>query len=257
MASTRRLMALVLAVAVLATTALVIPSFGALGQNETDSPDSFAVAQGEQCVTVQPIGNGTRSVESFYDYRIPPNGDFVSYGTFDLQRNEVSQLFVYNGSDGLSLVFLHDRLGERSSFGGGVITADITGLPTEGQWVIMDDKYAAIDLYITDSQLFEVQEDVFENERGATHIEWVWKDNRSDGAVFRGLGSDQYDEITVDMQFNNRSNRYPYDEWSGPPERHRIEDWIVRSAANRTHTLDMDRPVTIGPGGCSPNSSGQ
>lgn len=250
----RTAVALALVVAVLVATALAVPSL-AREERGSNRPDSFAVTQGERCVTIQPLGNGTRSVESFYGYRIPPDGNYVSYGTLELQRSETSQLFVYNGSDGLSLVFLHDRLGERSTFGGGVITAEISGLPQDGRWAIMDDKYVKIDLYITDSQLFEVQEDAIDRTGTRTRIEWVWKDNRSDGAVFRGLGSDGYDEITIDMRFNQRSNRYPYDEWSGAPERHRVEEWIARSATGRTYRLEMGRPVTIEPGDCSPAES--
>lgn len=201
----------------------------------------FTVTQGSRCVTIKALGDGTKPVSDFYDYRsqyTPVKGIYSSYGTRSLQLVDTSQLFVYRGSDGLSLVLLHDKLKAGTGTGGGVITADVSGLPIDGTWIVEDDTYPGND-------------DVFAHDGTTSHVEWVWNDgNRTDGAVFRGLESSGYDGITIEMGFNEDSNRYPYRKWKTPPEENRITRWIARSRGGVTYDLDMDQPVTVSPGSC-------
>lgn len=203
----------------------------AVGQAETPT---VVFTQGDDSVRITPLGDGSRSVEAFYDYRSPatePTGQYSSYGTRDIQMNQVSQLFVYHGSDGLSLVFLHDEFSDTDG-GGAVITADISGLPESGDWVVEDDTY-------------NERDDVFRHSTGSSHIEWLTNGYRTDGAAFRGLEEANDTTITVDMQFNEESGNYPFEEWEGSPEQNEIERWIVRSGTGETTELAMDEPVEI------------
>lgn len=154
-----------------------------------ESGPEIVLTQGNESIQIMPLGDGSRSVEAFYDYRSPatePTGQYSSHGTVDIQQNQVSQLFVYHGSGGLSLVFLHDKFSDTAD-GGAVITADLSGLPESGEWVIEDDTY-------------DNRDDVFRYSPRSSHIEWFMNGYRTDGAVFRGLeGSNE--NVTVDMKF--------------------------------------------------------
>jgi hypothetical protein len=228
-----RLAGVALVAAVVVSALAVTP---VMAQEDTQT---FIVRQGDKCIQVTPLGDGSQSVEAFYDYRSPitePEGLYSSYGTTDIQQSQVSQLFVYRGSEGLSLVFLHDKLGDET--GGFVATGDISGLPSNGEWAVEDDSY-------------NNRDDVFRHSNGSSHIEWLSNGNRTDGAAFRGLGSPQYSTITVDIAFNEESANYPFEGWSGSPEQNQIEQWIVRSGTGETTQLDMSQPVKISPGTCS------
>jgi hypothetical protein len=223
-----------LAAVVLVSALGVIPATAAAQENQT-----FIIEQGDKCIQVTPLGNGSQTVEAFYDYRSPDmdqTGLYSSYGTTEIQKSQVSQIFIYHGSNGYSLVFLHDKFGDGG--GGFVATADITGLPPEGEWVVEDDTYTNRD-------------DTFNHSNGTSHIEWASNGNRTDGAAFRGLESPNYTTITVAMKFNEESSRYPFEKWEGPPEANQIERWIVRSGTGETTELDMDKPVEVSPGTCS------
>jgi hypothetical protein len=228
-----RIASIVLALVVVGSVIAVAPA------TAQDDADTFVVEQGDQCTEITPLGDGSQSVEAFYDYRSPvtnPEGLYSSYGTTDIQESQVSQLFVYRGSEGLSLVFLHDEFGDES--GGFVATADVSGLPANGEWAVEDDSY-------------NNRDDVFEHGNGSSHIEWFSNGNRTDGAAFRGLASPNYRTITADVQFNDEADTYPFEGWESAPEDNRIDRWVARSESGETTELDMSRPVEISPGTCS------
>lgn len=207
----------------------------ALAVGAAGADPTFTVRQGSECTQVTPLGDGTQSVERFYDYRVlNETANYSSLGTRGIQMDQTSQLFVFRGSRGLSLVFLNDAIG---SPGGYVATADVSGLPPAGRWVVEDDDYPNRD-------------DVFEYDNTSAHIEWNSNGRRTDGAAFRGLESRNYSTITIDVAFNEETDRYPFDEWRGSPERNRIERWIVRSGTGGTTELDMSRPVELRRGTC-------
>ena len=209
-------------------------------QTEADDLQSFALSQGNRCVELSAYGEGRRSISEQYDYRNPytePSSfRYASFGTKTIQRSNTSQLFVYHGRNGYSLVFIHDSLnGDR---GGGTISANISGLPSSGQWVVEDDQYPERD-------------DVFSHENGSSYIEWVWNSgNRTDGGAFRGLGNSDYQEISINMSFNNASAQYPFEKWSNPISRNRITAWIARSGTGVAYQLNMSQPVRLRPGTC-------
>ncbi|EMA45368.1 hypothetical protein [Halococcus saccharolyticus] len=233
-----RIASIALALVVIGSVVAVVPA-AAQDSTEQNGSDTFIVQQGDRCTEVTALGDGSQSVEEFYDYRSPitdQEGLYSSYGTTDIQESQVSQLFVYRGSEGLSLVFLHDQFGDES--GGFVATADVSGLPADGEWAVEDDSY-------------NNRDDIFEHENGSSHIEWFSNGNRTDGAAFRGLGSSEYRTITADIQFNEEADTYPFEEWEGEPEANQIERWILRSGSGETTELDMNQPVEISPGTCS------
>lgn len=226
---------------------VVIVSLSAISATPTvvaqDDSQTYTVQQGGKCIEITPLGDGTQSIDDYYDYRSPltePEGLYSSYGTSDIQLNQVSQLFAYHGKNGTSLVFLHDRLGAKE--GGFVATADISGLPKNGTWAVKDDHYR------------DRQDDVFETNRSGgqqAHIKWLSNSNRTDGAAFRGIESSNYDEITVDIKFNSRSDAYPFQKWQGAPEDNEIERWITRSGTGETTSLNMNQSVSISQGACA------
>jgi len=200
----------------------------------------YSIVQGEECRPLESVGNGDRSVESFYDYRSPdtdPSGWYYAYGPArDLIREDTSQVFLYRGSDGLSLVFLHDGVGSGTT-SGGTAEADLTGVPADGEWVVRDDDYEGQD------------DDEFDG-GSSPHATWAWNEgNRTDGGAYGGLASDDWEEITVEMAFNEESDQYPYERWNGDPEDNEIDSWIARSGGE-TYELEMDEPITIVRGSC-------
>lgn len=191
----------------------------------------FGFTQHGQCYEVGAVGNGSRSVASFYDYR--PNMSYSSAGTRDLQENGASNLFVYHGTDGYSLVFVHDEYDEP---GGGAVSMTFTGLPGSGRWVVEDDDYPGRD-------------DRFDHDGSQSTIDWVWQDDRTDGAAFRGIEAAGDDGITVEPSFNEDAALW--ETWARPDSGGRVDTWRLLSGGGWPVTeLDMDAPVTVRPDGC-------
>ena len=188
------------------------------------SERSFIVEQGNTlfCVTALQTGE---TVETFYNY-ISPH----SHTTTDIERSDVSNLFLFEGPKGTSLIALHDKADDDhthgSDTGGGAVTFDITGLPTgSGQWVVRDDG----EISSTD-----------------TSPDWSWATQHTDGGAWRG-GLDGDFELTIDPAFNDAAERDPLSPGT-------IDEWHALSgdANNPERTnLDLDMPVTIQPGECA------
>lgn len=229
----RRLAGVAFAAVLMISALAVTPAPTAAQSNGTNT--TFIVEQGSQCIQITPLGDGTKTVEQFYDYEVlNQTANYSSLGTVDIQKDQTSQIFVYRGSEGLSLVFLHDKI---HTPGGFVATANISGLPSDGEWVVEDDNYTHRD-------------DTFKYTDTGAYIEWNSNGERTDGGVFRGLGSSNYSTITIDIKFNEQVDRYPFEEWAGSPEENEIEHWIVRSGTGETTELDLDEPVQLSPGTC-------
>ena len=199
----------------------------------SQSDGQYAVVQGDECVTIDPLGNGSQSAEAFYDYRTPntePRSyNYSSYGTTHLQEDDTSSLFLYEGRDGISLVLLHDQ--HAGDTAGGAVTMEFTGLPDAGEWVIEDDSY-------------EGRDDEFMHDRTSSRITWVYTDGRNDGAVFRG-GLDDDVELTIDPAFNDAADFRLYEGT--------ITDWQVLSATENGYertSLDMTEPIEMRSDGC-------
>ena len=163
---------------------------------------SFVAEQGDQQYEVTALSNG-ESIEEFYDYH-----SAEAHTTTDIEQDDVSHLFFWDGPNGLSFVIIHDR---RSDNEGGEVALDFSGLPDQGSWVVRDDNPGNDNWY---------------NDR----VEWFWNGTRTDGGAFRG-GLDSDPEITIDPSFS-----------SG------ISEWQLLSGdandPDRTQ-LDMKKPLTI------------
>lgn len=174
----------------------------------------FVVEQGSNSWSVSALSNG-ESVDDFFI-----NNDNYGQTTTNVERRDVSELFLWDGPNGVSLIVIHDKHNDGS---GGVVSFRITGLPTErGKWVVMDD--------------FEATHD-FDSETD-TAPDWKWYPCCSDGGVFRG-GLDGPFELTIHPAFNGEAERS-----SGG----RIGEWQFLSGSATTPDrieLDMDQAVTI------------
>jgi hypothetical protein len=196
---------------------------------QDDNQTEFAVTQGGECHQVEPIGRAWESVESFYGYETRSSRE-----TTDFQDNQVSNLFVFHGTEGYSLVVLHDEYGDAP--GGGTATMEFVGLPESGEWVIEDDNH-------------EDRDDVFLHRDTRSKIDWKWIENRTDGAAFRGLDTTDDLDLTVTPRFNERADAWGEWDWSGD-QANRTEAWRLYTDRSSTVELDMNRSITITKGVC-------
>ncbi|WP_247004870.1 CARDB domain-containing protein [Halosolutus gelatinilyticus] len=200
--------------------------------------EQYSVVQGDECMTIEPLGHGHQSATEFYDYRTPNTTDqnasdhsftYSSHGTTNLQEDDTSIMFLHKSRDGLSLAFVHDQLNGNTS--GGAVTMQVNNLPEDGEWVIEDDNYPGAD-------------DEFDHRGATSRISWTFTEGRSDGAVFNG-GLDGDFAIEIVPFFNDNADMQQYDG--------EISDWQVVSGPphdpQRT-SLNMSEPITIQSGGC-------
>lgn len=182
------------------TSVSALSGLSGLGAAEATT---FTVQQGDTSVEIEPVQRD-ETVESFYD---------VGGSEDPFQKDDTSQFFFYEGTDGLSLVFAHDARDGTS----GSVTMVFDGLPSDGSWVVEDDN-------VTND---------FAN--APDRIEWNWGGCCGDGGafgVYKGGFPDDF-EITVDA-----SN------WNG------LSRWVAVSGSidNIAAELDMNEPVTISAG---------
>lgn len=199
--------------------------------------DSVAVVQGDTCYNVRPLGDGSESVESFYH----PPGE----GANDLRLSGRSQVFLYDGSRGTSLVFLHDQAGDRPSgapTGGGTVALALEGLPLRGEWVVTDDEGGT-------------SADEWTGGGSEATVTWSWSGNEADGGAYRGLESGDWETVRIDPAFNRESPRFPVERWNGQPDENLVNAWVLRSAGGTAHELAMDEPVELRRGACRPGAS--
>jgi len=225
----------VVVVSVIAVTGPVAGASTATGTPGDDAPDDeqveFAVIQGDECYQVTPVGYAWENVSSFYDYT-----SRNSEGTAEFQANQVSNLLIFHGTEGYSLVILHDQFedfGESSH--GGTATMELVGLPESGEWVVEDDNY-------------EDQDDTFLHRDTRSKITWYWIGGRTDGGAFRGLNTETLD-LTITPRFNERSEGWGDWDWSGD-EQNRTEAWRLFTDRETTAELNMTQDVTIRKGTC-------
>lgn len=236
-------------VTVSAMSISMAPIADAQDGNETDSEgndnasETFAVKQGDTCYTVSPMGDGTESVVSYYNYRTHGHG-YSSRGTTDLQVQDTSQFFFYKGNGGLSLVFLHDKFSGNQTQGGGAVTLVMDGMPVTGGWTVKDDGYSGAS-------------DVFTFNKSVTTASWGWGGGRSDGGVYRAPPNDWNEEIVIDPKFNKNADTYPYPDWEGDETLNQVERWVVRSGDEQAHALNMYEEVRISPGTCNEMEQGK
>lgn len=174
------------------------------------SSSSIVLEQGDQQYEVTPLSTG-ETVEEFYNLY-----NAKSHTTTGIEQDYVSELFLFEEPDDLSLVFLHGS-------GGNTVVFEFSGLPSEGDWVVKDDGH--------DWGGGEAESDP------PDLIEWHWYSGYTDGGAFRGGLTDGFD-ITIDPDFDADTHF-----GSG-----NLQEWQLLSgdAENPERIqLDMDTSVTI------------
>ena len=233
---------LLAAIAVLAL-ALAAVSPAVTADSHANGTDPYTIEQGDQCVDVDPITNTSQTVVDFYDYRHPdssPNATtYSSYGTTAYQADNTSILLLYRGSQGTSLVIVHDQLHEPASEGtnGSSATFNVTGLsPGDDGWVVEDDDYDA-------------QDDQFDHYPTYSEIDWVWSRGRTDGGAYRGLDGDV--DIGIDPAFNESADIRYNGTYGGY-----VHDWqVITATADGFERVSLDsltEDVAIRDGYCAP-----
>lgn len=230
----------------LGTSAPPADHSGAYGSSDL----TYAVHQGDRCFEVTPLGDGGTAVDSFYAYRNSRTStwadsytSYSAYGAQRLQANQVSSVFLYDGVDGVSLVFLHDERGVDAPDDapyGGAATFDIRGLP-DGEWAVRDDFYddgAQADRWRS-----------FGSPGGGYRVDWVWRDGRTDGGAYRGLERlAAGDTVQIAPAFGARAGL-----WDGDLDNATdvMRSWQFVDAEGRHVELSMSDPIAISRGTCS------
>lgn len=197
----------------------------------------FVVEQGGTCETIEPLAYEDLPIEEFYGYTTDPDEGIPWSGNFpvELVVSDASQLFLYEGPDGLSLVVLHDAHEDGSEGTGGAASMSFRGLPEDGEWVVKDDP--------TDESA-ELWEDPEESGDDVRRVHWAWHANYTDGGAYRDLGGEF--RVDIDAAFDGDAQLEPlspgettawYAVTGDPADPERIE-------------LEMDQPVTIRSGTC-------
>ncbi len=220
--------------------------------------EQYSVTQGDQCMNVTPIGNGSESVKKFYDYRNPnttkASNNYASYGTRRYQKDQVSTLFLYNGKNGTSLVFVHDKL-DANSTNASTISMNITGLPS-GSWAVKDDWYEHGHQDDNWGKWGISASPGWQGEWGTTsvsphEIDWMWGPGRGDGGAYIGLQTmSANDSIHIKPGFNANARYWGKWQFSGNAS-NRMKEWRLMSAGGSNRSLDMNQSLTIQPGSCA------
>lgn len=193
----------------------------------------FVLEQGEECVSVEPLGDG--DVEELYGYDPDKGAEDSRRSNLPaaVESDEASRMFLYADPKGLSFVLVHGGGDEER---GGSATFLFCGLPSDGEFVVLDDQY-------------EGATDEFETGHREAVLNWIWGgDDRSDGGVFRGLGN----QFCIDVKalWNDDAKLAP----SGPET---IEKWqFLTGSLDEPDVVELnpDEPVTLRTGNCTTES---
>lgn len=192
------------------------------------------LVQSGDCIRLSPVG-GDVPVEEFYRYAAGGTR-FSSAGPITaLEQAGTSRLLIYQGPDGVrSLVVVHGKHRLEDVPGGGAVSFTFEGLPSDGEWVVRDDRYDGPELF-----------DSWEIDGSSTTVHWTWQGGRTDGAVYRGLG-DGF-SITIEPRFNEDAELYE-EHYEGD-----VEAWEA-VGGNQTNpeitSLAMDESVVVEANGC-------
>lgn len=185
--------------------------------------ESYAVEQADTCTAIEPLSDGD-VVDLFgYTSEEPRETNLPA----QLEAAQKSRLFLYEGPEGLSLVVVH---GGTDAEQGGAATFRVTGLPSDGEFVVLADRY-------------EGSEDEFDVGDREAVLNWSWG-GTNDGGVFRGLGAAFC--VRIEAAWNDEANLDPYG--SGT-----VRQWQFLSGSlddPEVVDLDMGEPITVRSGGC-------
>lgn len=192
----------------------------------------FVVRQGGECAPIAPLSYQDQPVEDFYGYQPDPGAANPRQSNFPvpLEAVQTSRLFLYQGPNGLSLVFVHGGEGDP----GGAASFALSGVPDGAGWLVEDDGY-------------EGATDQFAAGGGTAAADWAWgAEGRNDGGALGYLGSDF--AVQIDPRFNEQAELGPFD---GPEAV--VQQWQVLSgdpSNPNVVNLALDQPVEIATGSC-------
>jgi len=170
---------------------------------------NFTVSQSNESFEAEAL-TGDVPVEELYGFNLPPSYDhqnqglngasypenesyYESTGTEDLQRDETTITFLYDGPEGLSLVVVHDK----NEGNGGSASWTFRDMP-EGQWVVKDD------LYLTeDGDKASTNYDNWNVSQNPQTVDWTWGSAGTDGGAYRDIGNSF--NFTIEPRFNEES----------------------------------------------------
>ncbi|SFR96544.1 hypothetical protein SAMN05216559_1637 [Halomicrobium zhouii] len=237
---------------------------GAVAAQEDDG--SYRISQADQTVAVEPL-TGDRPVEELYSYRLPDQYEGVgvhdvaggpyyeSAGTRGIQQESTTITFLYDGSEGLSLVTVHGKATTTSdgsesgnggsadgeSGGGGSVTWDVAVDAADADWLVRDDQY-------WDRETGERAASNFDNwdVDGDHHrIDWTWSGEATDGGVLGYL--DDASALVIDPSYNEQATLYE-EHYAGD-----VADWQFLSGDDDDldrFALALDEPLGVaGPDG--------
>ena len=237
-----RVLSLLLTVLVVVGTvpAMSVGPVAASTGNTAGNTTTFHVEQGSQCYEVTPVTTDDQNVSEFYDYRsneTSPEGKYSSYGTGEYQKNQASNLFVYEGENGYSLVFLHDELSETGDAPHASTITFVLDNMSNGEWVVRDDTYGN-----------DTQDDDWDTSSSTHDIDWKWGPNRTDGGAFQGFGDAT---ITITPKFNEAADDWGNWPFSGDGSDHYMQEWRLLDGDGSTKaSLNMNQQVSISKGSC-------
>lgn len=224
--------------------------------NQSPPSDTYVVEQDDSCYEIEPLSS-EQSIEAFYDYRdhnTHPNDTdrmYSSYGTTHLQESDTSLLFLHEGTDGTSLVMVHDELDGGTA--GGVVEFDLVGAPHAATWDVRNDDYDG-----------DTNRDEFDRGDGYANASWAYIEDRTGGGALNGGFGGPF-SVTVHPAFNEDTDLYDADvaeefedenvtgtggDWWDGGE---IDDWEALSGDvddPDRHSLSLSEPVTVRTGSC-------
>jgi exonuclease VII small subunit len=95
---------------------------------------SFVLEQDGTEIPITPLSYDGQTIEEFYGFK--DHGHNHSNTKTGLAQKDTSQLFLWDGPQGLSLVAIHDSPHNGTN---GEVTFEFSGLPDSGSWVVRDD----------------------------------------------------------------------------------------------------------------------
>lgn len=187
----------------------------------------FVIQQGDECIPIEPLSD-LGDIVDLYGYESDASAKNSQQSNTGLEKASVSRVFLYDGPNGFSIVFLQGGNDDE----GGAASFLVCGLSADGKWVVLDDEYdGAIDQFHTGDH--------------EAVLNWTWgSGGRNDGAVFRGL--DKKFCVTIRPAFNEAAKLDP----SGSGE---VTSWQVLSGnADDPDVidLDIDESLTVRTGSC-------
>lgn len=192
-----------------------------------EASNSEAILQQDRRTFLVSMIEADENAEEFYGH-----DSSSATGAQDIQRQNGSIIFLFQGNDGIHLVLMHGKYGEEDS-GSASFNFSSNDIDNES-WTVQDDLY-----FNDEGERAESLYDLWNVNQTPQTVHWTWGGENNDGGALN-LGEDF--EITVTPGFNQEARLY------GQHYNGTVSSWqfISGSLDNpRRINLSMDEPVTI------------